>query len=313
MNRFLLVLFSLLLILNCENKKRYDKSFTPFQKEMNEFFKDASISPLKEKDLKNFKGLDFFAFDSSYVVNADLTRTPEEKSFKMKTTTDRLPEYIKYGIVTFDLFNKSYSLNIYRNLDIINNEGYVLTNATILGQNEFAQILYKGAIYKAEVVRLNVSLNIALIKFIHTPYSIRTVNIDTSKTIEGDLIYLTLPTANPTSTIDSFLPEPVNKTGLSFFPMEVEVPYYALGGPVFNGFGELIGLTVPGASPSEPPYSNSYHLLKIEDIIKALNLTNEPDYSPVSFGSDGTGFSENIIILSNRMKDWLNKPIMTLE
>lgn len=124
MNRFLLVLFSLLLILNCENKKRYDKSFTPFQKEMNEFFKDASISPLKEKDLKNFKGLDFFAFDSSYVVNAALIRTPEEKSFKMKTTTDRLPEYIKYGIVTFDLFNKSYSLNIYKNLEDINKEGY---------------------------------------------------------------------------------------------------------------------------------------------------------------------------------------------
>ena len=124
MNRFFLVLFSLLLILNCENKKRYDKSFTPFQKEMNEFFKDASISPLKEKDLKNFKGLDFFAFDSSYVVNAALTRTPEEKSFKMKTTTDRLPEYVKHGIVTFDLFDKSYSLNIYRNLDIIDRDGY---------------------------------------------------------------------------------------------------------------------------------------------------------------------------------------------
>ena len=124
MNRYLLVLFSLLLFLNCENKKRYDKNLTPFQKEMNEFFKDASISPLKEKDLKNFKGLDFFAFDSSYVVNAALTRTPDEKSFKMKTTTDRLPEYIKYGIVTFDLFGKSYSLNIYKNLEGINKEGY---------------------------------------------------------------------------------------------------------------------------------------------------------------------------------------------
>ena len=124
MNRSLLILFSLLLILSCENKKRYDKSFTPFQKEMNEFFKDASISPLKEKDLKIFEGLDFFDFDSSYVVNAALTRTPEEKSFKMKTTTDRLPEYVKYGIVTFDLFGKSYNLNIYRNLDIINKEGY---------------------------------------------------------------------------------------------------------------------------------------------------------------------------------------------
>ena len=124
MNRYLLVLFSLLLFLNCENKKRYDKNLTPFQKEMNEFFKDASISPLKEKDLKNFKGLDFFAFDSSYVVNAALIRTPDEKSFKMKTTTDRLPEYIKYGIVTFDLFGKIYSLNIYKNLEGINKEGY---------------------------------------------------------------------------------------------------------------------------------------------------------------------------------------------
>ena len=65
MNRSLLVLFSLLLILNCESKKRYDKNLTPFQKEMNEFFKDASISPLKEKDLKNFKGLDFFLFYSA--------------------------------------------------------------------------------------------------------------------------------------------------------------------------------------------------------------------------------------------------------
>ena len=124
MNRYLLVLFSLLLFLNCENKKRYDKNLTPFQKEMNEFFKDASISPLKEKDLKTFKGLDFFVFDSSYVVNAALTRTPDEKSFKMKTTTDRLPEYIKYGIVTVDLFGKSHSLNIYKNLEDINKEGY---------------------------------------------------------------------------------------------------------------------------------------------------------------------------------------------
>ena len=124
MNKSLLVLFSLLLILNCESKKRYDKNLTPFQREMNEFFKDASISPLKEKDLKTFRGLDFFVFDSSYVVNAALTRTPDEKSFKMKTTTDRLPEYIKYGTVTFDLFGKSYSLNIYKNLEGINKEGY---------------------------------------------------------------------------------------------------------------------------------------------------------------------------------------------
>ena len=110
--------------ISCDDQKRYNTGLTPFQKEINEFFKDASVTPLKKRDLKDFKGLDFFAFDSTYVVNATLTRTPDEKSFKMKTTTDRLPEYVKYGDVSFELFGKSYSLNIYRNLDILNKEGY---------------------------------------------------------------------------------------------------------------------------------------------------------------------------------------------
>ena len=124
MNRSILLLFSFFLLLNCGDKKRYYNDLTPFQKEINDFFKDASISPLKAKDLKDFKGLDFFTFDSTYVVIAKLIKTPNEKPFKMKTTTDRLPEYVKYGIVTFDLFGKSYNLNIYRNLDIINTDEY---------------------------------------------------------------------------------------------------------------------------------------------------------------------------------------------
>ncbi len=66
---------------------------------MNADYKDATKSPLKEKDRKEFKGLDFFKFDSIYVVTAKLTRTPDEKPFKMKTTTDRLPNYVKYGVV----------------------------------------------------------------------------------------------------------------------------------------------------------------------------------------------------------------------
>ena len=123
MNRILLlVVFSL--FFNCDNQKKYQKELSPFQKEMNEFYKDASISPLKEKDLKNFKGLDFFTFDSTYVVIAKLIKTPNEKSFKMKTTTDSFVEHIKYGIVSFELLGNSYNLNIYRNLENIDEQGY---------------------------------------------------------------------------------------------------------------------------------------------------------------------------------------------
>ena len=124
MNRSILLLFSFFLLLNCDNRKRYNSDLTPFQKEINDFFKDASVTPLKKRDLKTFRGLDFFTFDSTYVVIAKLIKTPKEKSFKMKTTTDSFVEHIKHGIVSFELLGNSYNLNIYRNLENIDEQGY---------------------------------------------------------------------------------------------------------------------------------------------------------------------------------------------
>ena len=103
MNRFSILLFSLFLLLNCDNRKRFNTDLTPFQREINDFFKDASVSPLKKRDLKNFRGLDFFAYDSIYLVTAKLTKTPKEKPFMMLTTTDMMVEYIKYGTISFEL------------------------------------------------------------------------------------------------------------------------------------------------------------------------------------------------------------------
>ena len=117
MNRICILLFSLFLLLNCDNRKRFNTDLTPFQREINDFFKDASVSPLKKRDLKNFRGLDFFAYDSIYLVTAKLTKTPKEKPFMMLTTTDMMVEYIKYGTVSFELLNNQYSLDIYKNLE----------------------------------------------------------------------------------------------------------------------------------------------------------------------------------------------------
>ena len=117
MNRFSILLFSLFLLLNCDNRKRFNTDLTPFQREINDFFKDASVSPLKKRDLKNFRGLDFFTYDSTYLVTAKLTKTPKEKPFMMLTTTDMVVEYIKYGTVSFELLDNQYSLDIYKNLE----------------------------------------------------------------------------------------------------------------------------------------------------------------------------------------------------
>lgn len=120
-------IFMLLIVLglsSCAQDKRPISGKTEFQREINAEYKDASKSPLKEKDRKKFKGLDFFEVDSTYVVRATFERTPYETVFKMKTTTDRLPEYVKYGIASFELKGKRYQLNIYQNQDLITKEGY---------------------------------------------------------------------------------------------------------------------------------------------------------------------------------------------
>ncbi|HMC02294.1 MAG TPA: DUF1684 domain-containing protein [Flavobacteriaceae bacterium] len=118
---FLLVSF---FFIGCAQDKEPILGETEFQREMNAEFKDATTSPLKDKDRKHFKGLEFFDVDSTYVVEANFKRTPEEKPFKMKTTTDRLPVYVKYGEATFVLKGKTFKLNIYQNQDLITKEGY---------------------------------------------------------------------------------------------------------------------------------------------------------------------------------------------
>lgn len=120
----LIVLFLIISLHACAQKKEPILGETAWQREMNANFKDATQSPLKDKDREIFRGLDFFKYDSIYVVNATLKLTPNEKPFKMKTTTERLPEYVKYGVVTFDLKGKSHQLNIYQNLGLLSKPGY---------------------------------------------------------------------------------------------------------------------------------------------------------------------------------------------
>tara|TARA_R110002049_G_scaffold308939_1_gene515018 strand:+ start:5821 stop:6384 length:564 start_codon:yes stop_codon:yes gene_type:complete len=100
--------------MGCKEKKRPIKGKTEFQRTLNAEYKDATTSPLKDKDRKDFEGLDFFKFDSTYVVKATLKRTPDTEFFEMKTTTDRVSKERVYGILSFTLKGKDYQLNMYQ-------------------------------------------------------------------------------------------------------------------------------------------------------------------------------------------------------
>ena len=110
---------------SCREEKRYqDVNLTEYQRQVNNYFKDASVSPLKPKDLKNFQGLDFFEFDSIYVVKAKIEETKESLPFKMKTTTDIPADVRKYADLFFQISDKEFELSVYENLEYEGVEGY---------------------------------------------------------------------------------------------------------------------------------------------------------------------------------------------
>lgn len=95
-----------------------------YQDNLNKEYKNRSTSPLTEEDFKQFKGLDFFPIDTTYIVKARFVKATNEKAFAMKTTTDRLPKYKKYGTYYFMLQGKEFQLHVYQNLDLSKKPGY---------------------------------------------------------------------------------------------------------------------------------------------------------------------------------------------
>ena len=109
------------LIVSCNSlDKRPLVGETDYQRQQNAQFKDASKSPLKKKDLKSFKGLDFFPVDSSFIVTAKLTRTPDSPFFKLPRTGGDKVDYRQYGLLTFTLKGKEFLLSLYQNLEEMN-------------------------------------------------------------------------------------------------------------------------------------------------------------------------------------------------
>ena len=121
----ILSILCLFIITSCNSQgKRKLIGETEYQQKENARFKDASKSPLKKKDLRKFKGLNFFPIDSTYIITATLLKTENAPTFQMATTTDRMPLYKEYGKLTFTIKGKGLSLTIYQSQDKNRDEKY---------------------------------------------------------------------------------------------------------------------------------------------------------------------------------------------
>ena len=102
----------------------YINEIKQWQAELNKEFADSAESPLSEQDRLRFHSLDFYPIDIRYRTTARFVRTENEKEFGMKTTTQRRPTYVRYGIAYFTLFGQSFHINIYQNIRLSKTEKY---------------------------------------------------------------------------------------------------------------------------------------------------------------------------------------------
>ncbi len=117
MKTVLIVTFLGLFNLGFSQEKFDNAAIEKFQKDLNTEYADAKTSPLMAEDLAVFKSLDFYPISEKFYVKAKLIRSENEKPFKMKTSTSRLPKFIKYGEAHFEINGKEFKLNLYQSLD----------------------------------------------------------------------------------------------------------------------------------------------------------------------------------------------------
>jgi uncharacterized protein (DUF1684 family) len=87
-------------------------------------FRDSKGSPLEPDDIKDFNGLNYYSYDSKYRVTAILEKIEDYKIIRMKTTTDRRPEYKTWARARFTLDGVKCQLMIYQPIDLMQEKGF---------------------------------------------------------------------------------------------------------------------------------------------------------------------------------------------
>lgn len=72
-------------------------------------------SPLPKKDLKKFVDLEYFPIDLKYRVKAKFKEHTAKRFLKIKTTTERVMEYVRFAELTFEIEGQEYTLQAYQN------------------------------------------------------------------------------------------------------------------------------------------------------------------------------------------------------
>ncbi len=117
-----LVFFLFFLISFGISQTKEDSLITKYTEEIGKYRTGKNIklmygesTPLLPEQLKDFKGLKYFEPDLNYKVEGKLVKDDKQEIVLMKTSTDREPAYVRYGVVYFKIDTFDLKLSVFQN------------------------------------------------------------------------------------------------------------------------------------------------------------------------------------------------------
>lgn len=110
--------------INDADRELFIRELEKERDQKDEEMRTSEKSPIPEMERATFDGLRYFQAKPKYRVKATLKRYDNPMTFKMKTTTDRQPDYRLYGEAIFNLRGKKVVLEVYQNVELTRKPGY---------------------------------------------------------------------------------------------------------------------------------------------------------------------------------------------
>ncbi len=197
----------------------------------------------------------------------------------------------------------------------INGDGYVLTNAHVVGDEKDVTVIFEDQKYDATVIRKERIRDVALVKVKDYIFGASGVKISRSEPSIGDNLYVI------GSPLKIELKHTVTKgivsahrtlNGQAHIQTDAAINRGNSGGAVFNDSGELVALTVAGVFTNGGASLNINYLIPIEDAMLTLNIQSKSFISSLSEELQDKSVLEIIEISIKDLDEWLDKPLISL-
>jgi serine protease Do len=157
---------------------------------------------------------------------------------------------------------------------VISDSGYVITNHHVVGKSRELLVIVGGKEYRASVVRSDSGRDVALLK-LNQKFDAKPLLVNPDGVSLGEEIYVV------GTPLDERLDFSISRGIISARRVEDKMNFYQTdaavnpgnsGGPVFNGSGNVIGVTVAGFFTSAGGSKNINYVIPIADALDALKI-----------------------------------------